>query len=259
MPPPPPALPPTPPPQVYVDPHTGGGGPRSPFPEDFAMLADPFDPVDAEDAAQEFEDSILGPGLRQLMVSETLHNNSRKRAADHGASDASSDAETQSTSRKKGIEPANKKRKVADSGATDAALPIRQTNSKGKGKGKQTREQSLDSTVNSGGAKPRKRAGARKKQDALPPQTQELLGIGSSASIAGDATPSPSRPASPALTAVSDRMGAMVYELDEDIPPLRRAKKVDDITMLKRIRTLEEAQKKVWTAIAKRDVPRVSS
>jgi DNA helicase INO80 len=232
---------------------------HSPLPEDFAVLADPFDNAGAEDVAQEFEDPILGLGSRQLMLSEALHNSSRKRAAaDHAGSDASSDAGTPSTSQKKGKEPASKKRKVADSGAGDAALPIKQTNSKGKGKGKQTREQSLDSVANSGGAKPRKRQGAKKKQDALPPQTQELLGIGSSASIGGDITPSPSRPASPPFTAASDRMGAMVYELDEEIPPLRKAKKVDDSTMLKRIKTLEEAQKKVWTTIARRDVPRVS-
>ena len=38
---------------------------------------------------------------------------------------------------------------------------------------------------------------------------------------------------------------------------MKRAKKVDDSTMLKRIKALEESQRKVWTNIAKRDVAKV--
>ena len=129
---------------------------------------------------------------------------------------------------------------------------------KGKGKGKQTqREDSVDSI--SATPKQRKKLGPRKKFDTLPPQTQELLGIAgtgsTSASVAGDVTPSASRPASPALTSIS----ATVYELDEPIPALRKAKKVDDTVMMKRVRNLEEAQRKVWTNIARRDVPKVRS
>jgi DNA helicase INO80 len=45
-----------------------------------------------------------------------------------------------------------------------------------------------------------------------------------------------------------------VYELDEIVPPLKRAKKIDENAMAKRLKNLEEPQKKVWTNIARRDI-----
>ncbi|KAI0757147.1 SNF2 family N-terminal domain-containing protein [Daedaleopsis nitida] len=125
------------------------------------------------------------------------------------------------------------------------------TNTKGRGKGKQ-REQSVDSA--SATPKGRKKPGPRKKLDNLPPAIQELLGVGSNApSVSGDATPVDSRPPSPTPTSVS----ATLYELDEQIPPLKKARKVDDTAMLKRVKNLEEAQRKVWMNIARRDVAKV--
>lgn len=166
--------------------------------------------------------------------------------------------------------PACKKRKIVDDARDNgndsehaSALGLHASpahklvnSAKGKGKGKQIqREDSVDSI--SATPKQRKKLGPRKKFDTLPPQTQELLGIvgtgSTSASVAGDVTPSASRPASPALTSIS----ATVYELDEPIPALRKAKKVDDTVMIKRVRNLEEAQRKVWTNIARRDIPKV--
>ncbi|KAF7311017.1 SNF2 family helicase ATPase [Mycena chlorophos] len=47
------------------------------------------------------------------------------------------------------------------------------------------------------------------------------------------------------------------FELGEEVPPLKKAKKVDDGVMVKRIKTLEESQRKVWTSIARRDVAKV--
>ncbi|KZT06822.1 uncharacterized protein LAESUDRAFT_743170 [Laetiporus sulphureus 93-53] len=163
--------------------------------------------------------------------------------------------------------PTHKKRKLANDaaegdelersgGSKPSALSPAQKMSlsgKGKGKGRQLqREDSLESI--SATSKLRKKGGPRRKYDALPPHTQELLGVPSaSVSVAGDLTPAGSRPASPALTSVS----ATVYELDESIPPLRRAKKVDEAAMIKRVKTLEDAQRKVWTNIARRDIPKV--
>ncbi|KAJ7597201.1 SNF2 family DNA-dependent ATPase [Mycena floridula] len=66
-----------------------------------------------------------------------------------------------------------------------------------------------------------------------------------------DITPSISRPSSPAPTA------SVIFELDETIPPMRKAKKMDDGAITKRLRALEEAQRKVWTNIARRDVAKV--
>ncbi len=135
------------------------------------------------------------------------------------------------------------------SGASPAHKLV--NNAKGRGKGKQ-REQSADSV--SATPKGRKKGGPRKKLDNLPPQTQESLGIGSAApSVISDITPVGSRPPSPTLTSIS----AAVYELDEAIPPLKKARKVDDAAMMKRVRNLEEAQRKVWMNIARRDVAKV--
>ena len=53
-------------------------------------------------------------------------------------------------------------------------------------------------------------------------------------------------------------VSSAVHELDEVIPPLKRARKVNAGGMLKRVKTLEENQRKVWTNIAKRDVIKVS-
>ena len=118
---------------------------------------------------------------------------------------------------------------------------------KGKGKGKQgQREQSVDS-VSMASRGTRKKATPRKKPD---PISLDALGPASvSASV--DMTPNVSRPTSPAL------VSSVVYELDEPIPALKRAKKVDDAAMLKRVKTLEDSQRKMWTNIARRDVAKV--
>lgn len=175
-------------------------------------------------------------------------------------SDSGSDAEVP-------VRPPTKKRKVDKDEAADdqrslldesvgmTASPANKILSvaKGRGKGKQ-REQSADSVSATATPKGRKKPGPRKKLDNLPPATQELLGVGSTApSVSGDVTPSGSRPPSPTLTSIS----ATVYELDEAIPPLKRARKVDGAAMIKRVKNLEETQRKVWQNIARRDVAKV--
>ena len=137
----------------------------------------------------------------------------------------------------------------------DDHLPIpSSTCGRSKGKGKSgIREQSVDS-VSATPKASRKRA-SRRKLDGIAPQTLETLGLGSaSASVAGDITPSGSRPPSPTLTATS----ATVFEMDMVIPPLKKAKKVVEATMLKRIKALEESQRKVWKNIARKEIPKAS-
>ena len=96
----------------------------------------------------------------------------------------------------------------------------------------------------------RKKPMTKRRPDLAPDDVE----FGSYApSIEGDMTPVMSRPASPAPTGSS-----VVYDFDEVILPLKRAKKVDDAGMLKRVKTLEENQRKVWTNIAKRDVSKAS-
>lgn len=200
----------------------------------------------AEDAAHELERSILGDfnDICDYRTGKRLGkaNEVNKRLP----SDSGSDMEV--ARHHKDMGPAHKRRKL-DSGENDlgslsASLV---TNSfKGKGKGRQ-REGSLDSiSVN---LKPSKRKGSRKKHGLGPELELELASH--PFSVSGDATPtiSISRPSSPV-----HGMASIIYEIDEHIPPLKKAKKVDEPTMIKRIKTLEEAQRKVWTNIARRDM-----
>lgn len=279
IPPPPPPVPVNVPP-VHDDAHIGHARPQSPSlqaSDNFNVIYSDYQPKDArpysngdgnEDAARELEESVLGPPSKHK--GKGKENN--KRPPSRALSESSSDLEVPSVARNG---HAHKKRKV-DRDATDIADELERSvvdepigsisappthkllsdakgKGRGKGKGKQ-REQSVES--GSAPVRQRKKPGPRKKLDTLPPQTQELLGVPSaSASVAGDMTPVGSRPASPALTSVS----ATLYELDDTIPPLKRAKKIDDAAMMKRVKTLEEAQRKVWMSIARRDVAKVGS
>lgn len=152
--------------------------------------------------------------------------------------------------------PSFKRRKLENGSATsgeqfpqEPSISLKLSLSKLKGKVKQQREPSIES-ASTGTPKTRKKPGPKKKTGlALEVETEQ----GSRpASLLGDVTPA-SRPGSPTLLNTT-----MVYELDEQKPPLKKAKKVDDAILLKRIKTLEEAQKKVWTNIARRDVVKVN-
>lgn len=227
--------------------------------------------VGAEDAAHEFERSILGdphalsgPGLGLRVKGKGRE--ASKRPASGAVSDASSDLEIPNKNDRSG--PASKKRKLDKHGssvaddlertyaadnASTSAIHKHSGSSKSKGKGRQTqRELSHDSVSVATPKSLRRRGGIRKKLGLAPELELEL---GSRApSISGDATPTVSRPASPAPTS-----SAIVYEFDEQIPQLKKAKKVDDAAMLKRLKSLEESQRKVWTNIARRDAPKVKS
>ena len=128
-----------------------------------------------------------------------------------------------------------------------SSISLKLSLSKLRGKVKQ-REPSLDS-ASTGTPKLRKKPGPKKKTGlALEVETEQ----GSRPASLGDVTPA-SRPNSPA-----PHNTTIVYELDEQMPPLKKAKKVDDSILIKRIKTLEETQKKVWTNLARRDIVKVS-
>ena len=240
MPPPVSPSPPTPPPVQEV--HIPDDPTNTHAHDDFGVTNDTYDDISAQEAAQEFEDAV---------TAATNRSEAKKRSADHVLSDASSELETVSIKTK---QPANKKRKTGETGAVDVVTALRASAS-GKKKGKQaTREGSTDSTPS---AKPPRRRTGKKKLDAGARQNLDLLSVTPSISAGGDLTPGTSRPSSPAMIPMSDRLNATVFELGEHAPQLKKAKKVDDTTMLKRVRTLEESQKKVWTTIAKRDIPKV--
>ncbi|KAJ7837479.1 SNF2 family N-terminal domain-containing protein [Mycena olivaceomarginata] len=95
---------------------------------------------------------------------------------------------------------------------------------------------------------PRKKPGPKKKGFG---SEIELELASQAPSISSDITPALSRPQSPSLAAT------FYFELDEQTPPLKKAKKVDEGVMVKRLKTLEESQRKVWTNIARREVAKV--
>lgn len=268
-----PLPPPPPPPPPYmippmVDANTHPAHPRSPSiasVEEYDPYAEqtPYDPGDeAVDAAQELEDSLLGPSGYSSTARNRGHNQ-------QPVSEVTSDDESELDVPPPSHAPAVKKRRIDKSthqeillgpeaaaahgqhldGQLYSASGAAMSPSKLKGKAK-----TVDSSaeVLSATSKGRKKPGPKRKLDALPPHTQEQLGVGPS-TISRDQTPATSRPASPAPGIIS-----AVYELDEDIPPLKKARKVDDVTMMKRVRNLEETQRKVWTNIARRDVGKVS-
>ena len=238
MPPPVSPSPPTPPPVQEV--HIPSDTINASVHDDFGATNDTHDDISAQD---EFEDAVTAAADRA---------EAKKRSADQVLSDASSELDAISTKTKK---PPTKKRKTGETGAVDVVASLR-ASAAGKKKGKQgTREGSTDSAA---GAKPPRRRGGKKKAEAGALQNSDLLSVAPSISAGGDLTPGTSRPSSPALTAMSDKLNATVFELGEQVPQLKKAKKVDDATMLKRVRALEETQKKVWTTIARRDIPKVS-
>jgi DNA helicase INO80 len=219
----------------------------------------------AEDAARELEESVLGPSTPSKGKMKTAD----AKRVPYAASDASSSDLDIPAARDQGR--ANKKRKVgkdfditADlersiaedqrSVASGQDIQRLSTSTKGRSKGKGKsgiREQSVDSV--SATPKASRKRGSRRKLDGIAPQILETLGLGSApASVAGDITPNGSRPPSPTLTATS----ATVFEMDMVIPPLRKAKKVVGATMLKRIKALEESQRKVWKNIARKEIPK---
>jgi len=199
----------------------------------------------AEDAALEFE--------REMLQDSPPKNKKRPHVS---ASDMVGDVD-QAEAKEDVAGPSVKRRKLENGTASTAngvdqgsGEPSISLKLKLKGKAKQHREPSQDSASATGTPRLRKRPGPKKRTGlALEVETE----LSRPASLLGDVTPSASRPSSPVPINTT-----MVYELDEQMPPLKKAKKVDDAIILKRIKTLEEAQKKVWTNLARRDVVKVS-
>ncbi|KAJ3895043.1 SNF2 family DNA-dependent ATPase [Lentinula edodes] len=96
----------------------------------------------------------------------------------------------------------------------------------------------------------RKKPGPKKKVPIAPELVQEMPSV--PPSVAGDVTPIASRAATPAPV-----HSGVIFEMDEVIPSLKKAKKMDDSAIQKRVKALEDAQRKVWTTIARRDVVKV--
>lgn len=196
----------------------------------------------AEDAALNPERMVLHPKQRSKI------DDNRKRSVPGPGSDLESEMDNSKTA----DAPATKKRRLDNTtisnGVDFSAVQESKISSKTKGKGKQ--EMSPDSV--SVTPRPGRKKPGPKKRVGLALELDNEQGRPSPSSFMGDLTPAVSRPTSPALTHTP-----MVYELDEPIPPMKKAKKVDDSAMVKRIKSLEEAQRKVWTNIARRDVAKV--
>jgi len=185
---------------------------------------------------------------------------SAKRSAHGAVSDASSDFDVPAS--KKGS--SSKRRRLDNTSAPDIIdalersiaadhialagsnfLSLEKANWNGLG---QPHEDSLPGTSKSS----RKRHGPKKRFDGSLPDRFDVFGMPNVGTCdSSDVTPAFSRPASPAGPI------SIIHELHETIPPLRRAKKADEAAAFKRIKTLEDAQRKVWTNIARRDVAKV--
>ena len=199
----------------------------------------------AEDAAFQLEQTVLQDYPLPKQRSEI--DDSRKRSVPGPGSDLESEMDNSKTA----DAPATKKRRLNNAISNGVDLSTAQESkisSKTKGKSKQ--EMSPDSV--SVTPKPGRKKPGPKKKVGLALELDNEQGRPSPSSFMGDVTPAVSRPTSPALAHTP-----MVYELDEIIPPMKKAKKVDDNAMIKRIKSLEEAQRKVWTNIARRDVAKV--
>ncbi|KAF8640916.1 hypothetical protein AX17_000564 [Amanita inopinata Kibby_2008] len=216
-----------------------------------------------EEAAAEFERQVLNESSNAehlLRYKGKNKDGGKRRQASGAVSDASSDFEVPFRGDRSG--QAYKRRKIDKTAACIAddlerslgnesvsLSAVLKSSAAKRGKGKlPQREGSQDSIPVT--PKPlRKKPGPRRKPDLAPDDAESAS---HPPSVAGDVTPAMSRPASPAPTASS-----IVYDFDEIIPPLRKAKKLDEAAMLKRVKTLEENQRKVWMNIAKRDVTKV--
>lgn len=195
--------------------------------------------------------------LERVMMQDTSHVKRKhlvkKRPAlesdigDVDSTDMRDDAQGPSFKRRK-LENGTPSATSGEQHLQEPSISLKLSLSKLKGKVKQQREPSIES-ASTGTPKTRKKPGPKKKTGlALEVETEQ----GSRPpSLLGDVTPA-SRPGSPTPLNTT-----MVYELDEQMPPLKKAKKVDDAILIKRIKTLEETQKKVWTNIARRDVVKV--
>ncbi|KAG6846025.1 hypothetical protein H0H87_011073 [Tephrocybe sp. NHM501043] len=152
--------------------------------------------------------------------------------------------------------PVHKKRKLDNGAGLPSPLSVptdnKSTAAKGKGKAKATPRGATPDSVSATPKHPRKKP--TKKQLGLGPELELKLASHPSSTF-GDVTPalSISRPPSP--TTVTSL--GIIFELEEHIPPLKKAKKVDDHAMVKRLKALEESQRKVWTNIARRDIAKV--
>jgi chromatin-remodeling ATPase INO80 len=211
----------------------------------------------AEDAAFELERTVLQD--YPLPKQKSKIDDSRKRPVPGTGSDLESEMDNSKTADSLSA-PVIKKRKLDNDGVAignGVEISTAQESislnppSKNKGKGKQAqREMSPDSV--SVTPKPTRKKPGPKKKVGLALEIENEQRLSQPSSLVGDATPVVSRPTSPALTHTT-----MVYELDEPVPPMKKAKKVDDNALIKRIKSLEEAQRKVWTNIARRDIAKV--
>ncbi|PFH54596.1 hypothetical protein AMATHDRAFT_52228 [Amanita thiersii Skay4041] len=216
----------------------------------------------AEDSSMDPEKQILNESSNtdQILRSKGKGKDGKRPQASGAASDVSSDFDVPFRGDRSG--QAYKRRKIDRTAACIAddfeksfnepvslSAVLKSSASKHRGKGKQIqREDSLDSLSATPKAN-RKKPGPKRKPDLAP---DDLESASHPPSVAGDVTPAISRPASPAPT-----ISSIVFDFDEIIPPLKKAKRLDDASMLKRVKTLEENQRKVWTNIAKRDVTKV--
>ena len=225
---------------------------------------DPRHPANSsEDAAAELERQVLdeSSNVEHLIRFKGKDKDVGKRRQGSGAaSDASSDFDVPFRGDRAG--QGYKRRKIDKSAACIAddferslgnepvsLSAVLKSSAAKRAKGKMALREGSQDSVSLTPKSARKKPMPKRKPDLAPDDVELAAHI---LSIEGDMTPAMSRHASPSPT-----VSSIIYEFDEVIPPLKKAKKLDDAAMLKRVKTLEENQRKVWTNIAKRDVSKV--
>ncbi|KAH0590582.1 hypothetical protein H2248_000718 [Termitomyces sp. 'cryptogamus'] len=200
--------------------------------------------VGAADAAHELERSILG----DYNDHDIAHSSKPGKSRDSGKLGLPDHSDQQ------GDKPPAKKRKLDNGLPLSAPVTVSgdgKSSVKRKGKTALPRDATPDS-LSATPKQPRKKATA-KKHLGLSPEL-ELKLSSNPPSAFGDVTPavSTSRPPSPVPVT-----SGIIFELDDEIPPLKKAKKVDEHAIAKRLKALGESQRKVWTNIARRDITKV--
>lgn len=229
----PPPLPPSPPrlppPAPMADYHAPNG---------YHHHDPPFSPGFANGPDHSFGPSAHTYEASGSSFTPSGHN---KRPASGALSDASSDFEVPT-------KPLKKRRTGVDLGSdASPGMSSEFVNSPLPGKGGKGKAKHLplvdDAKSQRKKSTPKKKLGSGFEMDT--PMSSHAPSI-------SDVTPSISRPSSPV-----SGITPIVYELDEEVPPLRKAKKMDESAMVKRVKALEEAQRKVWTNIARKEVAKV--
>lgn len=189
-----------------------------------------------EDAAQALEESLLGTKSKNI-------NKRRNHPGSPDESDFDVPIRTKHASKKRKLEDMEDitddlERSVVDE-ASRAPTP--------SGFKRSAKGRSRKGLADVEGGK-RKGTGKKRKGEELGPDANGGLPLDPRHALQGADDISSSAPSPTPM---------VIYDLDEAIPPMQKPKKLQGNAASKRIATVQEAQRKVWSVIATKEIPRV--